>query len=250
MSNLLFHIEKAFPMIWYQLDIKSSKSFRCVLPSNTIPVTGRWRQTNLNSAVIPEDEIIMHVHACALTLALSNCFRICSAFASVGISSDWISASISLSHDSRSACVSLKCDARGSASSRCERRSALSLQTRSACPRIVSNLVLMSSASSFVVSRNILLHLSIVTLTAFFFSSRSSWNAWENKRASIAISIVGLVFRTPNINVNQVWVLSNTCALEHFAVQDPIAEDINSTAIRPVFIIMDSRVKWLTQAHK
>ena len=69
----------------------------------------------------------------------------------------------------------LKWLANGRASSKRASLSKLSLQTRSAWVRMVFSLFLMSSASSLVVSRNILLHLSMVSLTAVRLLSRSSW---------------------------------------------------------------------------
>jgi len=103
-------------------------------------------------------------------------FRICSELAVCGTSMERASADISSSHARRSLCVAAKCVAMGSASSRPARRSALSLNTKSACSLIVASLARMSSASSLVVSCSRRLHLLIASLTASRRPLRSSWN--------------------------------------------------------------------------
>ena len=122
------------------------------------------------------------------TLALSCCFLICSAPLSFGTSSEAISASISPSHDCRSAWVSLKCDVNGNASSNSNSRSLLRRHTRSAWLRMVFSLFLMSSASEFVVSRSILLHLSMVWLTVSRLLSRSSWNTCKGRGSGVNVA--------------------------------------------------------------
>lgn len=133
----------------------------------------QWRWITRIDVTISEWE-----HCRCLTLILSSCFLTCS---SVFPGDEWAfkSASISSNQLWISAWFSLKCVAKGRADSNWCRRSALNWQTMSAWVFMLSSLDLISSVWALVVSRNILLHLFIMSFTAFRFWLRSILNDYK-----------------------------------------------------------------------